>query len=310
MIQFASFSHPGTRENNEDAASALELSIHGSSNQYVGIAVLGDGVGGNHAGEVASTLAIRTLLTLLAAIFAVRDWSQSLHDDTPGIPGTATPESQGCAPNSGGILLAMIGACDAANSVVLEAAAKNKNLVGMASTIVATVVARGMLFLAWAGDSRAYLFRGGHLKCLTHDHSQVQQLMDQGLVDPAEARAHPLAHVIHRYIGRPEGAQVQTRTCPLHTGDVWFLCSDGLTDALSDAEIQRLLRDGHGQNTPLADLHRLLVQAALKAGASDNTTVLCGRCDHVEPTGQLLQQKTLTASYAVELATLSNPTQE
>lgn len=141
----------------------------------------------------------------------------------------------------------------------------------IATTVVCAALFGGHALIAWAGDSRAYLLRAGApIRRLTRDHSQVQELIDAGRLDPEAAEAHPLAHVVTRAIGVEEPARVEFAEVALRPGDRLLLCSDGLTRTTPDAGI-----------AALSALHRdpigfagALIDAALEAGGPDNVTAV------------------------------------
>src|SRR6202035_2069785 len=127
--------------------------------------------------------------------------------------------------------------------------------------------------IAHVGDSRAYRLRDGTLQRLTEDHSLVDELMRQGRLTPEEAVEHPQRSVITRALG-PEGTvEVDTRSFRARAGDIYLLCSDGLTTMLAEEQIRELLL----ANPRLRDAGEALIAAANEAGGRDNTTVLLPR---------------------------------
>lgn len=139
----------------------------------------------------------------------------------------------------------------------------------MGSTAVALLVQDGCFAVLWVGDSRAYLLRGGMLHPLTRDHSQVQEMVDRGLLSPDAARHHPRGHVLARAIGVGARLQVDVVTDEVEPGDLFLLCSDGLTGVLDDEAIAAILvRDGRR-----AALDALVAQT-LAGGAPDNMTAM------------------------------------
>lgn len=173
------------------------------------------------------------------------------------------------------MLLATADAIRAANAQVMREAESSG--VSMGSTIVALVI-RGRRFgVLWTGDSRAYLLRARHLYRLSRDHSQVQELVDQGLLTEEGAATHPSRNVLTRAIGFNDPVEIDMIVDDVFDGDVFLLCSDGLHGVLADAEISRFLamaEDGRGVEA--------MVDLCLERGAPDNVTVIAVRAS--EPT--------------------------
>ncbi|TVQ84029.1 MAG: serine/threonine-protein phosphatase [Chromatiaceae bacterium] len=142
------------------------------------------------------------------------------------------------------------------------------------STVVVMSVAGRQAALLWAGDSRAYRLREGILAQLTRDHSQVQTLVDHGLLSAAEAERHPFANVLARAIGGERAIQIDSRVEPIEAGDRYLLCSDGLTRELSLPEITRLLASDLSAPDRMQQIAGALVQTACAAGGRDNVTAV------------------------------------
>ncbi len=226
--------------------------------------VVADGMGGAQAGEVASRIAVESF--------------------QPGVAG-ARPE------------LELAALAHSANARIYELSHANAAQAGMGTTLTAVYVGEHEVAIAHVGDSRAYCLRDGVLLRLTDDHSLVDELLRQGQLTPEEAVEHPQRSVITRALG-PEGTvDVDTRSVHARTGDVYLLCSDGLTTMLSEDEIAALLR----QHAPLRDAGEALVAAANAAGGRDNITVVLLRLDEVQAAaGSLVEeQATLTGVPAV-----------
>jgi protein phosphatase len=168
----------------------------------------------------------------------------------------------------------------------------------MGTTLTAVYVGEQDVAIAHVGDSRAYCLRDRELLRLTDDHSLVDELMRQGRLTPEEAVEHPQRSVITRALG-PEGTvEVDTRSFRARAGDIYLLCSDGLTTMLSEQQIAELLL----ANASLRDRGEALIAAANEAGGRDNITVLLLRLEEVSP-GQMLapeEHATLTDMPAVE----------
>jgi protein phosphatase len=151
-----------------------------------------------------------------------------------------------------------------------EAAARREQVIG--STVVALLARDSHASVLWAGDSRAYLYRGGKLLQLSHDHSQVEELVSRGLLAPEQAESHPAANVITRAVGVADILELDAETLEIAEDDTLVLCSDGLYRELDEAAIKACLRSG--------DCRRScdeLVDAALAQGARDNVSVVVVR---------------------------------
>lgn len=204
-----------------------------------GCFVVADGFGGHHAGEIASRTAGETVLNSFFRL----------------------PVS-GLGRELGTSVLA-------ANHRVSELAAQYTALRGMASTVVALAVRGAEAAVAYMGDSRAYLLRGGAVHAVTKDHSWVQQLVDSRVISPAEAAVHPYRNIVTRYAGM--GAQGVPDVCQfrLQAGDALLLCSDGLTDRVPVSEMTALI-DGPRQRDPAP----LLTHRAVRRGGRDNASAI------------------------------------
>jgi PPM family protein phosphatase len=140
----------------------------------------------------------------------------------------------------------------------------------MGSTVVAMMLTGALAHVAWVGDSRAYLLRGGRLRLLTRDHSVVQDLVDRGELTAAEAETHPESHVITRAVGGDAALEVDVATVPLDIGDRLLLCSDGLTRCVFEQTIEFLLANADTPDQACV----ALVREALDNGAPDNVSVI------------------------------------
>jgi serine/threonine protein phosphatase PrpC len=207
--------------------------------------VVADGMGGAQAGEVASRIAIE------AFQHGIRDASE--------------PE------------VAMAGLARAANSQIHERSHSYAEQAGMGTTLTAVYVGEREVSIAHVGDSRAYCLRDGELLRLTDDHSLVDELMRQGRLTPEEAVEHPQRSVITRALG-PEGTvEVDTRSFRARAGDVYLLCSDGLTTMVPEDQVAALLRS----HSTLREAGEALIAAANEAGGRDNITVVLLRLEEV-----------------------------
>jgi serine/threonine protein phosphatase Stp1 len=158
-------------------------------------------------------------------------------------------------------------AITAANQIVHDEAQRRKTQMG--STIVALYLREQRYAAFWVGDSRAYVLRGGQLRQLSKDHSQVQEMVDRGLMDASDAEGHPMSHVLTRAIGVRSEVEVSRADGEVEPGDTFLLCSDGLHGYVEEEEIFRLLRRGAA-----GEASAQLVEATLERGAPDNVTVV------------------------------------
>ena len=232
-LEYSAASHPGlTRDNNEDCF--LSRPEHG-------LWLVADGMGGHEAGEVASAI--------------VRD---TIERETQNNPRISLSDS-----------------IQQAHTSILTSAAQGIGAPGMGSTVVALKSNSDKYQIAWVGDSRAYLWtptrEGGRLEQLSTDHSYVQMLVETGAISPEDAESHPEKNIITQCLGMQELAQVRVDVVEQQwqKGQWILLCSDGLTDEVSDKTIAQILFESHDC---LAAVDQLL-HAALTGGGRDNITV-------------------------------------
>jgi PPM family protein phosphatase len=225
--------------------------------------VVADGMGGAQAGEVASQVAAETFQA--------------------GLPDGSEPEA------------ALASLAQQANARIHELSHANAEQAGMGTTLTAIYVGELEVAIAHVGDSRAYCLRDGQLLRLTDDHSLVDELLRQGRLTPEEAVEHPQRSVITRALGIEGTVEVDTRSFRGLAGDVYLICSDGLTTMLSEQQIAEILTRTPG----LRNAGEALIAAANEAGGRDNITVILLRLEEVggEPGGE--QQATLTGIPAV-----------
>ncbi|HEV2858764.1 MAG TPA: Stp1/IreP family PP2C-type Ser/Thr phosphatase [Solirubrobacterales bacterium] len=210
--------------------------------------VVADGMGGAQAGEVASRAA-----------------AESFAHDLPSSPASTPPER---------LLEATI---EGANRTIHELARKDPSLTGMGTTTTAAFVDLDSeeVAIGHVGDSRAYRLRGGKFEQLTRDHSLVEEMRRKGQLTDAQAEDHPQRSIITRALGPEPEVEVDLRTVPAQAGDVFLICSDGLTTMLDDEKIAHIL----GRATSLQAAVRALVDEANRAGGRDNITVVLFRLE-------------------------------
>jgi len=153
-----------------------------------------------------------------------------------------------------------------------ETAAQGSDVMG--STIVTLIALGDHCGILWVGDSRVYRVRDGAIVRLTRDHTQVQALVDEGLLAPEQAEHHPFSNVLARAIGAEANVAIDTRIEPLRAGDQYLLCSDGLDKELSDPQIAALFT---GRDP--GQIARVLIEHACAAGGRDNVTAVVVRFD-------------------------------
>jgi len=214
---------------------------------------IADGMGGARAGEVASGLAAAALQT----------------DDVDG--------------SGKDRVIAMI---QAANRSVYERSSRDAEVAGMGTTMTVALVEDATVTFGHVGDSRAYVLRDGALEQLTDDHSLVAELVRGGKLSAEEAEHHPQRSVITRALGTDPDVDVDTFTVDARDGDVFVLCSDGLTDMVGDEEIGEVLGE---RRESLREAAEELVRRANKAGGQDNITVIAFEMTD-EPDEQTLEQ--------------------
>jgi serine/threonine protein phosphatase PrpC len=209
----------------------------------LGLWVVADGVGGHAKGDLASRLIVQSLAELSKPGSAA-DFMGSVAERLVDVNGILRREAVECG------------------AAVI------------ASTVVALLVFGQHYACVWAGDSRLYRLRGTEFRQLTRDHSQVQTLIDAGLLDPGEADGHPLANVVIRAVGAQDRLVLDRLQDQILPGDLFLLCTDGLTRMVEDETIAGILA-----STPLDRSAQALVDAALDRGAFDNVTAVVVRCE-------------------------------
>jgi serine/threonine protein phosphatase PrpC len=167
-----------------------------------------------------------------------------------------------------------------ANRRVYDRSSTDPNTSGMGTTITVALVENGNVAFGHVGDSRAYLIRDGTMEQVTEDHSLVNELMKSGKLSPEEAEAHPQRSVITRALGTDPDVDADTFTIEAKTGDVFLLCSDGLTDMVGEREILELV-ERNRQDLDVA--LKSLVRAANRSGGEDNITVVAFEIAEAQP---------------------------
>jgi protein phosphatase len=229
-----------------DYAARSDVGLVRSENQDSGYAgphllVVADGMGGHAGGDIASSIAIGTMVTLDGE-------SHGGDDATDHLSRTIA----------------------AANAEIQSQVEQSPELQGMGTTVTALLRAGNKVALAHIGDSRAYLLRGGRFHQITHDHSFVQSLVDEGRITEEEADNHPQRSLVTRVLTGSDGDEPDLMVREARPGDRFLLCSDGLSGFVARDTIEEVLSGGR----PVGPTADRLVDLAMRAGAPDNVTVV------------------------------------
>lgn len=246
-LQMVSRSDAGmVRSHNEDAVF---------TNVACGLAILADGMGGYNAGEVASGMATNLLGTEIEKELRKTepyklDVSGKLH--------------------SHAVLEAEIAK---ANTAIYQAAQSQPQYAGMGTTLVVALFYDNMMTVAHIGDSRLYRLRGGEFQAITRDHSLLQEQIDAGLITPEQAAFSINRNLVTRAVGVEDTVLLETHEHDVSSGDLYLLCSDGLSDMLDEATMLQLLQT----NDSLPSMGNALIEAANEAGGKDNISLVLVR---------------------------------
>lgn len=237
------------RDHNEDSVSA---------NPVYGLVLVADGMGGHNAGEVASCIAAHVI-------------DEQIRTALPTLQSGASDKETGYTVAS----IAVKRAIESANSAIHQVAATRVGYVGMGTTIVVGLFYDNRITIAHVGDSRMYRLRGKRMEQMTKDHSVIQELLDQGVYDSMEeARAVGSKNLITRALGAESAVDIDLQEEISRTGDIYLLCSDGLTDMLEEDKIYLTLNK-FSANLKLAA--EKLIWMANQNGGNDNISVVLAR---------------------------------
>lgn len=239
------------REHNEDAfiiayprtgqrlADRCRVTLPIENNSL--LLAVSDGMGGARAGEVASLMAINTLITEL-----------------PRLPKVLSSHSR------------LEAAIEAANYAVWQKQQQDRSLTGMGATLTSILIERDWAYISEVGDSRAYIIRDGVMRQLTNDQTIIQFLLDNGALTPETASTSSYKHMLLQAIGQQEHLQIACSSMRLHNGDIFLLCSDGLSGKVNSLEIQQLV----SESATLDIAAHRLVNTAKERGGEDNITLV------------------------------------
>lgn len=235
------------RERNEDFFSTEDS---------LGLYVVADGMGGHQAGDVASRVVVEVINK------SFRRWiAQEAREDQ------LFGQSDDSLTITGNYLLSSI---KLANRVVYEMSLEEEKYHGMGTTVACLVVRPSLIIAANVGDSRIYMVRDGQIEQLSRDHTIVAEQVEMGVLTKEEALSAPLKHVLTRNLGSAEDVEAEIFEIEPSSNDRFVLCSDGLTDLVSDREILEMTQDDDDPGK----LCSRFTEKVLKRGAHDNTTVV------------------------------------
>jgi protein phosphatase len=232
------------REENQDSYGISEI-----QGEYL-LAVVCDGMGGMAGGKIAAKTAVKTYLERFGFFYSER-------------------KAQSDVVKAFDIKRIFSNAVYAANTAVCEKSAE-EGLSGMGTTLTSAMIYGSTLYTANVGDSRTYLIHKGEISQLTRDDSYVQELLDKGVIDEYEARIHPRRNLITKALGATPEIEPEYNRMLLEAGDIVLLCSDGLTNALSDKEILDIL----GTDGDYEEKLGRLIDAANEGNGDDNVTAV------------------------------------
>lgn len=248
--------------NLENALSIVRLSDTGklrkrnedtiASDVSIGLAVLADGMGGYNAGDVASQMAVLTITADLKTKFKNAIQENQLID-------TSNIKSH------------LVNAVNTANNAIFQVSKEQAQCAGMGTTLVLSVFIDNKVVIGHIGDSRAYLFRNHDLTQLTNDHSVLQEQLDSGLLTAEQAKFVTYKNYVTRALGVESEVDLELSTFDVAIGDIYLLCSDGLTEMVEEDEIRTTLIEN---SDDIAHTANTLVQKANQHGGKDNISVI------------------------------------
>ncbi|MGH2514581.1 MAG: PP2C family protein-serine/threonine phosphatase [Ktedonobacterales bacterium] len=297
------------REQNEDACY---IHVVENDSQIAGLFVVADGMGGYHAGEVASKIAVDTISELLRPLLgptssqptvrlkgkrgrgkdtkAGRDdpaktrplTEDGENGDAPAEAGNATEQRMSSETQQLGESIVLEhytdklkAAVEQSSEAIVEYGHQHAEARGLGSTVTVVMIAGDQAFIANVGDSRTYLFRDGKLQRLTHDHSLVERLVEAGQIERDEVYDHPHRNLIYRSLGANKAeVDVDIFTERLKDGDALLLCSDGLWEMVRDPQLESIL----GEVSDPAAATEILIERANENGGEDNISAVLVRC--------------------------------
>ena len=239
MIIFGSSNIGKIRKDNQDSY------LFDTLNDNIGFAVVCDGMGGPGGGKTASSIAVNSFAKFMSEL--------SNTTDEKNIKATFQK------------------AIDCANKEIYNKSLSDESLKGMGTTLVSSVIINDSGYFVNIGDSRVYLIRDGVIRRISHDHSAVQQLVDNGMLTESQARNHPNKNIITRALGVEQNISFDFFTEKIFKDDMVLLCSDGITNYIDDLEIPF---EAVKQKNNIETIPQKLIELANSRGGADNSTVV------------------------------------
>ncbi len=233
------------RDHNEDSIA---------HDTEIGLLVLADGMGGYNAGEIASSIAVKTIVGLVREAVEREDWR--VHDPGAGLTRAS---------------IILRDAILRANKIIFQTARTQPQCEGMGTTVVGALFFDNAISIAHVGDSRLYRLRGSGLEQLTMDHSLLQELVDRGFYSAEEAQRAANKNYVTRALGVEPNVDVEVQEFAVQKGDLYLICSDGLSDMVEDDDIH-LTISTFGAN--LENATKQLIQLGNDNGGKDNISVV------------------------------------
>lgn len=227
------------RSENQDCVRFVQNAI-----PSFGVLALCDGMGGERAGSIASEIALTSFISKVTEYLSDKKNKENISEKVRE-------------------------AVEQANNLIFEHGKKDSKCEGMGTTLVAAIIKGKESYVVNVGDSRAYLISDGKIEQITHDHSFVEEMIGRGSITREAARNHPRKNIITRALGAEETVMCDIFEPELSKNDLLLLCSDGLSNTLSDEEIFEISKN----NKNLSDIGKELLDLALSRGAPDNVTV-------------------------------------
>jgi serine/threonine protein phosphatase PrpC len=263
------------RRINEDSLLCLKFDAQfGTGIHAAALFLVADGMGGHNAGEIASELGTRTVASeCLKQLMASFSKTANKGDEQ------ATLDNPQAALNN---------AISMANRQLFDEAKERKGLQGMGTTMVAALLMGQDLYVAHVGDTRCYIISNRETMQITRDHSQVQEMVDAGLLTPEQARKHPSRNVITRVLGYYQEVSIDNHNLKLFQGDNILLCSDGLWGVLPDQKITEVVLSAKSPEQACSEL----VALANQLGGPDNISVIIVRPEQLPSWHELVTADT------------------